>query len=99
MLTDRVWAFLRARLRPAFARVATPCDAPSSPLSGRRILAWLAPLTHNMVSHDTAWIVWWYGTEAVRRHGAGANVRSAASREAMTAWFESWSLALEGRIG
>ena len=31
------------------------------------------------VSHDTAWIVWWYdGTEVVRHHGAKANAWSAA---------------------
>jgi hypothetical protein len=50
MLTDRVRASLRARLRPA---AGTPCDDPVLAAEWsdtvRRILAWLAPLAHNMV--------------------------------------------------
>ncbi|XP_066355717.1 uncharacterized protein [Miscanthus floridulus] len=50
MLTDRVRASLRERLRPAHA---APCDDPvlaaESSDTVRRILAWLAPLAHNMV--------------------------------------------------
>ncbi|XP_066360177.1 uncharacterized protein [Miscanthus floridulus] len=55
MLTDRIRASLRARLRRPAALAATtpPCDDPVLAAQWsdtvRRILAWLAPLAHNMV--------------------------------------------------
>jgi hypothetical protein len=51
MLTDRVRASLRTRLRP-FAKTTTPCDpilAAEWADTVRRVLAWLAPLAHNML--------------------------------------------------
>lgn len=52
MLTDRVRASLRARLRPAAKALAATTDpvlAAQWSDTVRRILAWLAPLAHNMV--------------------------------------------------
>lgn len=37
------------------------------------------------VSRGTAWIVWWYDAEAVRRHGAGDDARSTAAPAAAAA--------------